>query len=138
MKTCSGFAELISFADNYVALFDNQTDAARSGNHIEERLAAFGLRIAPEKSAVLCFDGSLLQGRGKQGETPPTLTFLGFVHYLTKGRNGSLTVAWRPSVNARERFVRKSKEWLRAYLHVPVREQQAHLGRMLNGHYQYF
>jgi len=87
---------------------------------------------------VLLFDGSLLKGRGKRAVRPATFTFLGFVHYLKEGRSGRLTVARRPSVKARERFIRKANEWLRAHLHVPVREQQAQLARMLNGHYQYF
>src|SRR5215813_2157277 len=137
-KTCQGFAELTRFADDYVALFQNQADAERFREEMDERLAAFGLRVAPEKTAVLLFDGSLLQVRGKQAQKPATFTFLGFVHYLTMSRSGRLTVARRPSVKARERFVRKAKEWLRAHLHVPVREQRAHLTRMLNGHYQYF
>src|SRR5438128_2956910 len=45
---------------------------------MEERLAAFGLRIAPEKTAVLRFDGRLLQERGRPTEKPATFTFLGF------------------------------------------------------------
>jgi len=137
-KSCLGFAELTRFADDYVALFENQAEAERFRQEMEERLGAFGLRVAPEKTAVLLFDGSLLQGRRKRAEKPATFTFLGFVHYLKQGRSGRMTVARRPSIKARERFIRKAKEWLRAHLHVPVREQRAHLIRMLNGLYQYF
>jgi len=137
-KTCQGFAELTRFADDYVAVFQNRTDAEQFRKEMEERLAAFELRIAPEKTAVLCFDGSLLQERGKQAKKPATFVFLGFVHYLRKTRRGGVTVARKPSIKARERFVRKAKAWLRAHLHDPIRSQQAHLTRMLNGHYQFF
>src|SRR5438128_10674063 len=137
-KTCGGFAELTRFADDYVATFQNQADAERFRREMEERLTAFGLRVAPEKTAVLCFDGSLLQERGKQAKKPATFVFLGFVHYLRKTRRGGVTVARKPSIKARERFVRKAKAWLRAHLHDPIRSQQAHLTRMLNGHYQFF
>jgi hypothetical protein len=35
-------------------------------------------------------------------------------------------------------FVRKAAMWVKANKHQPVRAQQAHLARMLNGYYQYF
>ena len=105
---------------------------------MEERLTAFGLRVAPEKTAVLHFDGSLLQRSGKQVERPATFTFLGFVHYLTKTRRGRVTLARKPSIKARERFVRKVKAWVKAHRHDPVRQQQADLTRKLKGHYQYY
>jgi RNA-directed DNA polymerase len=59
---------------------------------MEERLAAFGLRLAPEKTVVLRFDGRLLHGRGRPAEKPATFTFLGFVHYLTKTRRGTILI----------------------------------------------
>src|SRR6267154_3959923 len=137
-KTCRGFAELTRFADDYVATFQNQTDAERFRQEMEERLTAFGLRVAPEKTAVLHFDGSLLQRSGKQVLKPATFTFLGFVHYRTKTRRGRVTVARKPSIKARERFVRKVKAWVRVHRHDPVRSQQKDLARKLNGHYQYY
>ena len=41
-------------------------------------------------------------------------------------------------MKARERFVRKVTTWVKANRHQPVRAQQAHLTKMLNGYYQYF
>ena len=52
-KTCRGYAELTRFADDFVAAFRNQADARRFRQEMEERLAAFGLRVAPEKTALL-------------------------------------------------------------------------------------
>src|SRR5712692_4921821 len=137
-KTCQGYAELTRFADDFVVVFQEHADAERFRQELDERLAAFGLRVVPEKTALLCFDGSLLQGRGRPTEKPATFTFLGFTHYLTKTRRGTITVARTPSVKARERFVSKAKAWVKTHKHQPVRVQQAHLAKMLNGHYQYF
>ena len=134
-KTCRGYAELTRFADDLVAVFQDHGDAERFRQEMEERLAAFRLRIAPEKTAVLRFDRSLLQGRGRPAEKPATFTFLGFVHYLKKTRRGTTLIDRKPSVKARERFVRKAKAWVTANKHQPVRTQQAHLAKMLNGHY---
>ena len=138
-KTCRGYAELTRFADDFVAVFENREDAERFRQEVDERLTAFGLRVVPEKTAMLCFDGSLLQGGpGRPAEKPGTFTFLGFTHYLTKTRRGTITIGRTPSVKARERFVRKVTTWVKANRHQPVRAQQAHLTKMLNGHYQYF
>jgi len=113
-KTCEGFAELTRFADDFVATFRNQGDADRFRREMEERLAAFGLRIAPEKTAVRHFDGSLLQGgHGSTPTRPETFTFLGFVHFQTVTRRGAVSIQRKPSVKARERFVSKAKLWLR-------------------------
>jgi len=93
----------------------------------------------PDKTALLRFDGSLLQGgTGRLVEKPGTFTVLGFTHYLTKTRRGTITIGRTPSVKTRERFVRKVTTWVKANRHQPVRVQQAHLTKMLNGYYQYF
>src|SRR5215831_6471695 len=138
-KTCRGYAELTRFADDFVAAFQDREDAERFRREMDERLAAFGLRVVPEKTAMLLFDGSLLQGgSGRPTAKPGTFTFLGFTHYLTKTRRGTITIGRTPSVKARERFVRKVTTWAKANRHQPVRSQQAHLTKMLNGFYQYF
>jgi len=137
-KNCKSYAELTRFADDFVAVFQNREDAEHFRQDMDERLRAFGLRIVPEKTALLHFDGSLLQRRGRPTKKPDAFIFLGFTHYLTKTRRGSITIARRPSVKARERFMLKVKTWVKANRHQPVRAQQAHLARMLNGHYQYF
>ena len=71
-KTCWGFAELTRFADDHVATFKYHADAVRFRQEMEERLAAFGLRIAPEKTALLRFDGNLLRGEGGPAIKPAT------------------------------------------------------------------
>ena len=105
---------------------------------MEERLAAFGLHVAPEKTAVLRFDGNLLHGTGRPAIKPATFTFLGFNHFLTKTRRGTINIGRTASIKARERFLRRQADWLRANRHLDVRKQQAHLRLALNGYYQYF
>ena len=125
-------------ATHLVATFKYHADAVRFRQEMEERLAAFGLRVAPEKTALLRFDGNLLHGEGRPTVKPATFTFLGFTHYLRKARSGPINIERKPSVKARERFVRKVATWLKANKHLNVWEQQAYLVKALNGHYQYF
>jgi len=137
-KTCRGYAEVTRFADDFVVAFRHHGDAVRFRQAVEERLAAFGLRVAPEKTALLLFDGNLMHGVGRPTIKPATFTFLGFIHYLTRTRTGTVNIVRTPSVKARERFHDTVKTWLKANKHESVWEQQAHLTKALNGYYQYF
>src|SRR6266849_4925970 len=91
-KTCRGYAELTRFADDFVAVFKYHADAVRFRQEMEERLAAFGLHVAPEKTALLRFDGNLLRGEGRPTIKLATFAFLGFTHYLSKARSGPVNI----------------------------------------------
>jgi group II intron reverse transcriptase/maturase len=138
-KTCRGYAELTRFADDYVAVLWNYAEAARFRREMDERLAAFGLRVAPEKTALLNLDASLLQGgTGRPVKKPDTFTFLGLTHFRVLSRKGSVHLGRAPSVKARERFVARYATWLKTNRHRSVWEHQARLTKALNGFYQYF
>jgi hypothetical protein len=57
---------------------------------------------------------------------------------LTKTRRGTINIGRTASIKARERFLRRQSDWLKANRHLDVRKQQAHLRLALNGYYQYF
>jgi RNA-directed DNA polymerase len=137
-ESCRGYAALTRYADDFVAVFQYQEEAEQFRAQVEERLNAFGLKVAPEKTAVRLFDGDLLRGPGRPAVKPATFTFLGFTHFRMKSRRGKILVGRRPSVKSRERYLRNIAAWLKANQHRPVREQQAHLTRALQGYYQYF
>jgi len=49
-KGCRKWTELTRYADDFVAVFQDRGDAQRFRQEVEGRLAAFGLRVAPEDS----------------------------------------------------------------------------------------
>jgi hypothetical protein len=100
---------------------------------VEERLAAFGLKVASEKTATRRFDGNLIKGPGRPAVKPDSFTFLGFTHFITKTRNKKVNIVRTPSVQSRVRFLRRVAEWLRAHRHIGPRPQQEHLTKMLQG-----
>jgi RNA-directed DNA polymerase len=102
-----GYAELIRYADDVVAVFANQEEAERFRREVEGRLGDFGLRISPEKTVMVPFDGRNLQGPSGASPKPGGFTFLGFVHYRTKARRGQIVTARKPSAKSRERFLAK-------------------------------
>ena len=81
-----------------MAVFQDQADAERFRREVGERLAAFGLQVAPEKTAVLPFDGNLLKGPGRPAVKPVTFICLGFTHFLTKTRQGTINIGRTASV----------------------------------------
>jgi RNA-directed DNA polymerase len=133
-----GYAELIRYADDVVAVFANQEEAERFRREVEGRLGDFGLRISPEKTVMVPFDGRNLQGPSGARPKPGGFTFLGFVHYRTKARRGQIVTARKPSAKSRERFLAKIALWLRHNRHQPVRVQRTYLVQALTGHYHYF
>lgn len=137
-KACQGYGELTRYADDFVAVFRERADAERFRVEMEERLGAFGLRVAPEKTAVRCFDGNLPAGAKAAGVKPEAFTFLGFIHFWTRARSGKMHVGRKPSGKTRERFLARIAGWLKIHRHLEVWEQREHLAKALSGHYQYF
>ncbi len=138
VRRCQGWAELTRYADDFVAVFEEQGDAERFRQEVEDRLEGFGLQVAAAKTAIVPFDWQALRQPGRGTAKARSFTFLGFTLFRRKTRTGWVTVGWKPSVQARERFLQKVKSWLAVNRHRRVWEQRRHLGRMLTGLYQYF
>jgi RNA-directed DNA polymerase len=138
-KSCRGKAYLVRFADDFVACFQREEDAKRFLSELTDRLAAFGLEAEPTKTRTLRF-GDLALARCKQEglRRPGTFDFLGFTHFVTRGRRGRFVVGRKTQ---RERLRRKLKE-----LSVRLGILRTHGGRAmleyvqqhLRGHFQYF
>jgi hypothetical protein len=137
-RSCWGYAELTRYADDFVGVFRERADAERFRKEVEERLEAFGLQVASEKTALRRFDGTLERERNGNGTGPEAFTFLGFIHYWARTRSGKMHVARKPSGRPRERFLARITEWLKRHRHVWVWEQRDHLTKALRGYYQYF
>ena len=124
-RFCESRGVRLPSATHLVVVFGTYEDAVRFRREVDERLASFGLQVAPEKTAMLNFDGSLLQGTGRPMRKPATFTFLGFTHFRARTLRGTVHVGRTPSIKTRERFVAKTANWLRVNRHRSVWEHQA-------------
>lgn len=79
-----GEAYLVRFADDFVIMFEYEEEAYKVYSKLEERLKAFGLELAKEKSRILPF--------GRNSKSDETFDFLGFNHFNSKTRQGFYTV----------------------------------------------
>ena len=139
MKTCTGEARLIRYADDFVVCFQIEADAKRFRIEMEERLNQFGLEIAPEKTQRIEFGVFAIKRAKARGEKAATFDFLGFTHYCSKTRNGKRFRMKRKTIS--KRFSAKLKiykEWLRSNRTLSTPEILKKTARKLRGHYGYY
>ena len=118
------------FADDFVVNFQYQRDEQEFQKNLTDRFGKFGLELAEEKTRVMRF------GRFVRGDLAKT--GLGFQHVCGTDRGGKFALVRIPSSKSRQKFLAKSKEWLKEQRHWKRQDQQKQLTRMLRGFYQYF
>ena len=131
-----GKAELVRYADDFLALFESEADARYFAELLPGRLAKFGLEVAPEKTRLVPFGVQFWrQGKSATG----TFDFLGISHILgTSRKGGTMVVVRRPAKKSLHRFLMETKAWLHRNMHLPPRAQQTAITARLRGFYEYF
>jgi group II intron reverse transcriptase/maturase len=138
-KSCTGYARLIRYADDFVVCFQYKSDAERFRVELGHRLGKFSLEVEPTKTKVMEFGKFAVQNAAKRGTRPETFDFLGLTHYCGTYRNG--TGFRMKRVTARKKFVAKLrifKEWLKMARTLNTREIWAIAAAKLRGHYNYY
>lgn len=131
-----GRTQIIRYADDFVMLFEHETDARRVMNVLPKRFARFGLVLHPEKTRLLSFDSP---GLGKsRAQRERSFDFLGFTHFWVRSRRGRWIVRQRTSKRRFSRSLTRVKDLCRRMRHRPIAAQHARLSALLRGHYNYF
>jgi len=138
-KSCTGYARLIRYADDFVVCFQYKADADRFRVELGQRLGKFSLEVEPTKTKVMEFGRFAVQSAKKRGERPETFDFLGLTHYCSTRRNG--TGFRMKRVTARKKYVAKLrifKEWLKVARTLKTKELWKIVSSKLRGHYNYY
>lgn len=135
-----GRALLIRFADDFVLVFQLETDARRVLEVLPKRFAKYGLRLHPDKTRLMRFERPRKSepARVQSHEGPRSFDFLGFTHFWEKSRRGNWVVKRKTASDRSTRFLRKLNLWCQGNRHVPMALQHAQLLRKLRGHYGYY
>jgi RNA-directed DNA polymerase len=131
-----GRSFLTRFADDFVIGCEREADARRVMAVLPKRFARFGLRIHPEKTALIAF--STPSARQGSAEGNGTFDFLGLTHYWAQSRRGYWVIKRK---TARKRLRRTTKalwRWCRVNRHLPLQDQYGMLCQKLRGHFQYY
>jgi RNA-directed DNA polymerase len=130
-QRCRGQAYIIRYADDFVCAFQFREEAEQFYSVLPERLAKFGLQVAPEKTCIHRF--SRFHPSRKR-----RFTFLGFEFYWEADTKGVPRV-WRRTSRKRLRVsIKACKEWVKAHRHYPLPKLLRTMKRKVKGHYNYF
>ena len=138
-KSCTGYARLIRYADDFVVCFQYKADAEKFRTALGERLGKFGLEVEPTKTRVMEFGRFAVEHAAKRGTKPETFDFLGLTHYCGTSRNGKKFRMKR--VTARKKFAAKLKafkEWLKKARIMKTKDLWEIAKTKLRGHYNYY
>lgn len=140
-KTCRGGndgAQLIRYADDFVACFGNEADARRFMTTLVDRLATFGLEVEPRKTCLLRF-GREAWLRGKcGGPRPQTFSFLGITHYVGTSRRGTFVVGRKTDGKRASKKLKILSDRLQKMRTQGGKAMLAYTRRHLQGHINYY
>jgi len=138
-KSCTGFARLIRYADDFVVCFQYKPDAERFREELGKRLGKFGLEVEPTKTKVMEFGRFAVQHAKRNGTKAETFDFLGLTHYCGTKRTGNGFRMKR--VTSRKKFIAKLKifkEWLKRARNMKTEDIWETAKAKLRGHYNYY
>ncbi len=132
-----GPAHLIRYADDFVIVFADESDARRVMEVLPKRFGRFGLGLHPEKTRLIAFSKPG-EPQQKGGGKPPTFDLLGFTHYWGLSRKGAWVVKRKTARTRLSRAIKRVSEWCKRNRHSKIADQHRYLSAMLLGHYSYY
>lgn len=135
-----GPAFLIRYADDFVMVFQHESDARRVLEVLPKRFGKYGLTLHPEKTRLVAFGRPPRPSAaaGSPWDLPGTFDLLGFTHYWCRSRRGNWVVKRQTSKSRLRRALSTIAVWCRDHRHQPVPKQHGTLCQKLRGHYAYY
>jgi len=134
-----GEVVIVRFADDYIVGFQYQDEAERFLADLRGRLAKFSLELHPGKTRLIEFGRFAAERRKKRGlGKPETFQFLGFRHSCSKTRKGRFQLRRVTDARRLRTKLQEAKAEMRRRMHLPVPEQGEWLGRVVQGHLNYY
>jgi group II intron reverse transcriptase/maturase len=125
---CRGQAYLCRYADDFVCVFEDESDAQRFYQVLPERLAEYGLEIAAEKTKLIRFDRS----------AKTHFDFLGFEFRWGLNRWRRPELKRRTARNKYRAAIASFKSWFQTHCSLPKAELFAKLNVKLRGYWNYY
>ncbi len=140
-----GRAFLVRYADDFVIVFQQETDARRVLEVLPQRFARYGLTVHPDKTRLVRFERPNASPRrdeddqgGPKAQQPSTFELLGFTHHWARSSRGYWVVKRKTAKSRFNRALMAIDRWCHHARHRPVSEQHADLAAKLKGHYNYY
>jgi group II intron reverse transcriptase/maturase len=133
----AGAAFLIRYVDDFVLVFQLESDARRVLEVLPKRFGRYGLGLHPDKTRLVRFEPPRSPTEPRQ-EEPRSFDLLGFTHYWERSRRGYWVVKRKTASNRFTRSLRRIDLWCRGHRHTPIPWQHAKLQDKLRGHDEYY
>lgn len=133
----AGPAFLIRYVDDFVLVFQRESDARRVLEVLPKRFGRYGLRLHPDKTRLVHFKPPNSESEPRR-EEPRSFELLGFTHFWERSRRGPWVVKRKTASNRLSRTLQRINLWCRDHRHTPVPWQHAQLQRKLRGHDGYY
>lgn len=125
-----GESYYVRYADDFLIMFQYESDAKAVMDVLPKRLGKFSLEVAPEKTRILPF--------GRHEGTKDDFDFLGFTFFNTVTRKGKFRIGVRTSKKKLIAKRQSAKTWLRQQLTKPISETMVTLASIVRGHCNYY
>ena len=125
-----GEAYYVRYADDFLIMFQKDTDAKAVMAVLPKRMGKFELELAEEKTRVLPF--------GRYKGTKESFDFLGFTFFNAKMRNGKYKLGVRTSKKKLKAKKQAAKAWVKARKNKPINDTMMLIAAILRGHYNYY
>lgn len=129
-KTLKGEMYYVRYADDFILMFQYESEAVKFMKQLKDRLGKFGLEVAEDKTRILPM--------GRFTCTKESFDFLGFTFYNTESRRGKYMVGIRTSSKRLKSKRQAVKAWMRSRLSEPISKTMKAIVRKLKGHYNYY
>lgn len=130
-KNNRGQCRLFRFADDFVACFEYRHEALAFERALKERLAAYGLEVAPEKTKTIRFGRNGGTGNGR-------FDFLGFEFRWEISRKGQMVVKRRTSRKKLQSSIQRFTEWIKTERHQKLSKLMKTLAAKYRGYWNYY
>ena len=129
-KKCKGEVYYLRYADDFLLMFQYESEAIRVMDVLRKRLGKFGLELAEDKTRILPI--------GRFKGIKEDFDFLGFTFFNTRTREGKYRLGVRTSKKKLKIKKQEAKAWLRDNMHMPVSLTMKRIQLALAGHCNYY
>lgn len=127
-----GKSFIVRFADDFILGFTDKSDAERVMAVLPKRFAKYGLTLQPEKTKLIDLNDKRGGGWGR------SFDFLGFTHFLSRSRKGSMVLKRKTSSKRLTRAISNVSDYIKKNRHMKLSDLVAALNVKLRGHYNYY
>ena len=131
---CRGEVYLCRYADDFVCLFQYESDAQRYYEELHKRLETYGLELATEKTKIIPFSRYSKDINGKK----PSFEFLSFEFRWGKNRWGKPMINRRTSRKKYKASIANFTKWIQENRNIRIGELLSTLKAKLRGYYNYY